>query len=81
MQLNPEAVVFLRNEMTVFLNGCEGVVVEEGKWGTILVAAGVLSNLMEQSDRTLSLTDSPGGDVVMVALSTFVVLTPPDVKR
>ena len=31
MQLNPEAVVFLRNEMTAFFNGCEGVAVEEGK--------------------------------------------------
>ena len=63
MQLTPEAVVFLRNEMTSFLNGCEGVVIEEGKWGTLPIAAGVLSLPMGAPDRTLSLTDSPGGGV------------------
>ena len=31
MQLNHEAVAFLRREMTAFLHGCEGVVVVEGK--------------------------------------------------
>ena len=59
MQLNCEAVTFMRQEMTTLLNGCEGVVVVEEKWRKLSVAAGVLSTLMDASNQTLSLTDCP----------------------
>ena len=45
------------------------------------VGAGVLSSLMDASDQTLSLTDCPNGDVLMVPIEHFMIMTPKDVQH